>query len=482
MFSGMSALSYGVQSIQVHKKVRLDKRKNSDSWYARLTLPSGKRVVKSTKTDNLEEAKEIALQMYYDMQARVKNQLPANTRKFKDVAAHAIKRMQTELAEGGGKQAYKDYIQVLNKWLIPYFAKTDIAKVDLALLKNFDAWRAQQMGKTPAQSTVNNHNAALNRVLDEAELNGWITKTLRPTLLNKGTKTESRGSFTRDEYRTIYTALRTYHKQTDVEKAAATRETLRNYVLFLANTGVRHGTEALNLRWRNIQWHTKDGEKYLAINVDGKTNKRTAIARDRVREFLFRQSQLNPRLDYDDFDALIDSKNDELVFTTRLGECATIFNLNRAFNSLLGELNLKTGADGRQRTLYSWRHFYATQDLERGVSTHALSKQLGNSTAMLDKHYSKYSPLINAELHSGRPKKRGEQQAEIASAQAHTAPTVALAFQMLAEGTLSEDALLASVGVGKDGYTVTEEVAMLALQAKRNEQLSEATLLRLLNG
>lgn len=346
-------------------------------------------MVKSTKTDNLEEAKEIALQLYYDTQARIKNKLPASTRKFKDVAAHAVKRMQNELAEGVSKQAYRDYIQALNRCLIPYFGKTDIAKIDLSLLKNFDAWRTKEMGKTPAQSTINNHNAALNRVLDVAELNGWITKALRPTLLNKGTKTESRGSFTRDEYRTIYTALRTYHKKTAIEKAAATRETLRNYVLFLANTGVRHGTKALTLRWRNIDWHTKGDEKFLAVNVDGKTKKRTAIARDRVRDFLFRQSQPNPRLDYDDFDALINSKSDELVFTTRLGEVATIFNLNRAFNSLLDELGLKTGSDGRQRTLYSWRHFYATQDLERSVSTHALSKQLGNSTAMLDKHVCK---------------------------------------------------------------------------------------------
>jgi hypothetical protein len=157
-----------------------------------------------------------------------------------------------------------------------------------------------------------------------------------------------------------------------------------------------------------------------------------------------------------------------------LGECATIHNLNAHFNSLLNDLGLKTGADGRQRTLYSWRHFYATQDLERGVSTHALSKQLGNSTAMLDKHYSKYSPLINAELHSGRRKHSGAQPA-------HTAPAVALAFQMLAEGTLTEAALLESLGVGTDTYTVTEEIAMLALQAKRTEQITEAALLRLFN-
>ena len=104
----------------------------------------------------------------------------------------------------------------------------------------------------------------------------------------------------------------------------------------------------------------------------------------------------------EDFDALIAAKLDEPVFTTRLGVVASVPNLNRAFNALLDELDLKTGADGRTRTLYSWRHFCATQDLERGVSTHALSRQLGNSTEMIDRHYSKYSPLLNAEVHSGR--------------------------------------------------------------------------------
>ena len=175
-------------------------------------------------------------------------------------------------------------------------------------------------------------------------------------------------------------------------------------MLFLANTGIRHGTEELGLKWRNIEWYLRDGERYLAVNVDGKTNKRTAIARDRVVDFLWRQAQLNPRIRAVDFECLISSKLDEEVFTTRLSATVTVHNLNRAFNALLDELDLKTGADGRTRTLYSWRHFYATQDLERGVTTHALSRQLGNSTEMIDRHYSKYSPLINAELHSGRKK------------------------------------------------------------------------------
>jgi integrase len=395
-------MSYGVNSIQIHKKLRLDKRAGSDNWYARLTLPNGKRLVKTTKTEDIESAKEVALRLYYEVDARIQNKLPATTRKFSDVAKHAIARMETEIREGVGKQAYRDYVQALNKWLIPYFGTTDIAKLDLAAVTAFDAWRTAQSGKVPAQSTINNHNSALNRVLDEAELNGWIVKSLRPTLLNKGVKTQSRGSFSVEEYRTIYSALRSFHKQTPNEKSAATRETLRNYVLFLANTGIRHGTEALGLRWRNIEWYERDGERYLAVNVDGKTNKRTAIARDRVVDFLWRQAQLNTGITAGDFDALISSKLDAPVFTTRLSETVTVHNLNRAFNALLDELDLKTGADGRTRTLYSFRHFYATLNLERGVTTHALSRQLGNSTEMIDRYYSKYSPLLNAEVHSGR--------------------------------------------------------------------------------
>ena len=101
-------MSYGVNSIQIHKKLRLDKRAGSENWYARLTLPNGKRLIKTTKTYDLEIAKEVALRLYYEVDARIQNKLPATTPKFKDAAKHAIARMDAELKEGVGKQAYKD--------------------------------------------------------------------------------------------------------------------------------------------------------------------------------------------------------------------------------------------------------------------------------------------------------------------------------------------------------------------------------------
>jgi hypothetical protein len=73
--------------------------------------------------------------------------------------------METEIREGVGKQAYRDYVKALNKWLIPYFGSTDIAKLDLAAVTAFDAWRTAQNGKVPAQSTINNHNSITYRNL-----------------------------------------------------------------------------------------------------------------------------------------------------------------------------------------------------------------------------------------------------------------------------------------------------------------------------
>ena len=471
-------MSYGIKTIHVHKKLKLDKRYGSENWYARLTLDTGKRIVKSMDTDNIDEATERAWKLLYETQARIKNNLPAQTRKFKHVAEFAIKRMREELHKGGGKQSYKDYISALRRWLMPYFETTDIAKIDLAALTAFDRWRTAQNKKPFSQSGINNHNAALNRVLDKAELHGWLVKSLRPTLLNKGTKTESRGSFTDEEYTKIYTSLRTWHKKTASTKAAATRELLRNYVLVLANTGVRHGTEALGLRWSNVVWEKNGSERYLVLNVDGKTRKRGAVARDTVEIYLDRQRKLNPSLNYDSFDALILAKSDAFVFVTRLGDLATIFSLNRAFNALLADLDLKTGSDGKTRTLGSFRHYYATRDLKRGVSAHILSKQLGNSTAMLDTHYSKVSPLLNAELHSGRNmRKKVETVVEKAGESA-----AEIAFTMFSAGEFDEAELLAGIGVERDGYVVTEEIAVKALAAKGSSLISSETLMRILNG
>ena len=54
---------------------------------------------------------------------------------------------------------------------------------------------------------------------------------------------------------------------------------LRDYILILANTGMRHGTEAENLCWKHISLFEDKGLKYLEMSVTGKTGRRDIICR-----------------------------------------------------------------------------------------------------------------------------------------------------------------------------------------------------------
>ena len=64
-------MTAGVQAVPIHKRLVLDKRENSDNWYPRRSRADGGNIRRSTKTANLELAKEIALTTYYDTEARL---------------------------------------------------------------------------------------------------------------------------------------------------------------------------------------------------------------------------------------------------------------------------------------------------------------------------------------------------------------------------------------------------------------------------
>jgi integrase len=62
------------------------------------------------------------------------------------------------------------------------------------------------------------------------------------------------------------------------------------------------------------------------------------------------------------------------------------------------DTGLLRNEEGQNRTLYSMRHTYATFELLRGgTDIHALSKQMGNSSAMIERHYSKLMAAIAAD-------------------------------------------------------------------------------------
>jgi hypothetical protein len=53
---------------------------------------------------------------------------------------------------------------------------------------------------------------------------------------------------------------------------------------------------------------------------------------------------------------------------------------------------------------------------------------------------------------------------------------------MLSAGKLTHQTLLAAIGVGRDSYTVTDELTSLALEARNADLIDDETLLKILNG
>lgn len=417
----------------IDKKVKLYKRSRSNLWQAEIKLQNGKRERFSTGTDDESEAKEKASKLFYRAEARAENNLPQSTRKFRNVAKFAAKRMQDELDAESGKIVYNDYIRVTNKYLIPFFGNYDVANVNVKLLKEYGEWRDKKMGREKeqkrintlknknsaeieeilvtasktfraAQSTINTHNSALNRVFDEALLNGWITESIKPSLLNKGVKSESRGAFTQKEYNYILRYLDKWKRTGHRKVTREIRELLSSYVGFLAGTGIRHGTETFNLKWRHIQKIEQNNEPpYIAINVDGKRGKRELIATDETAVFLLMLHELNPRVNKLDYEEMLKDGVDEYVFVNRSGERVTTDALRGAFRKFLDIHELRIGSvDDRPRSLYSLRHTYATKALVAGRDIHKLAVQMGTSVAMLEEYYSKVSARMNAAEHAGR--------------------------------------------------------------------------------
>ena len=134
--------------------------------------------------------------------------------------------------------------------------------------------------------------------------------------------------------------------------------------------------------------------RYLRIWVKGKTGERWLIAKHECVNALKRLQANQPDIAHLAFDQLIENQVAEKVF--RFTDGRAPFEMNKVFRRLLEELDLVKGQAGTDRTLYSLRHTYATNELLTGTDIHTLARQMGTSVVMLERHYSKLTATMAA--------------------------------------------------------------------------------------
>jgi integrase len=384
--------------IRIIDEVVIYKRERSKVWQARIKLKNKRWKRISTGTKDETEAKQVAIKLYYEAEFRHENKLPYYTKKFSTVADYTVEQLEEELATGDGKVVYRSYIQAINNYLKPFFGKYNVDNITPAMMKDFEEWRVFKMRKLPAASTITTQNSALNKVFDFAVEHNWANRTQLPKLNNKGHKSEARPAFTYEEYKQLTIELDKWTEQCKLKRSRDMRDLLNDYVHILINTGIRHGTEAANIKWRHIDWYknTTTDARYLRFTVNGKTGRRQLIARENTNLYLARIQSRFEDLSRMSFDELLDAKIDEYVFRLANGEQTN--NLRQTFRKFLRETGLAIGASSeKERTLYSLRHTYATFALMNGIGIHELARQMGTSVKMIEAHYSKITPEIMAD-------------------------------------------------------------------------------------
>ena len=244
------------------------------------------------------------------------------------------------------------------------------------------------MRKPPTQSTLMTHNAALNRVFNEAVIRGYLSDITKPKLEAKGKAGDRRPAFNIEEVKALLRGFEDWIAKAINEHSMNTRYLLRDYVYVLIDTGARPGKELFDLKWRQVTLAKELNS--VVMRVSGKTGAREIVGMHRtvlaLRAIALRNYSVK------DIDALFEltkPSNAEYVFRTPDGIDPSP-SFQKMFEKYLVEHDLLIDPQTEQkRVFYSLRHTYATLALTYDrVPIHTLAQQMGTSVGMIERHYS----------------------------------------------------------------------------------------------
>jgi integrase len=215
------------------------------------------------------------------------------------------------------------------------------------------------MAKLPKASTLNNFASAWSRLCSVAIGRGWISERVAiPKLSTRGLKSIVYPAFSREEIDALLLYMVKWSSEGRLAVEREIRPLLRDYVEILLYTGMRHGTEALGISWKHIEWHTNKEIRYVRIWVNGKTGGRWLIAKHRAVDVLKRLHSRQQTHNGIEFEQFLKELTAHKLFTFSDGYQPP--SLNRTFRRLMRDSGLEKNGEWQVRTLYSLRHTYAS--------------------------------------------------------------------------------------------------------------------------
>jgi integrase len=427
--------------MEIHKilgdKVRIYRRADGGAWHCSTYLKS-KEWRRSTKEKSLAKAKDVAEDWYFELCARDRYGELKTGKTF----AEAAKKFEEEYeAITHGRRSPKwveGHKARIRLHLTPFFGKKVVTEITSGMVQDYRAHRmsppepednAESDGegngggngqaeakpwKPPARNTIHNEIVTLSMVLQTAQRHGWL-ETL-PGLSDpyrRQSKVEHRPWFTPNEYKMLYEATRKNAANPKNKRFKWHAEQLHDYVLFMANTGLRPD-EVRHLEFRDVEIVTDEwsGDRILEIEVRGKRGVGYCKSMPgAVRPF--ERLRDRPRPTGEILEDGPDGNGPEPV-TALPQPTDKLFpnEFKKMFNGILADNNLKFDRNGKARTAYSLRHSYICFRLLEGADIYQIAKNCRTSVEMIEKHYAAHlkdmldTSLIN--VRKNKPRTQGE--------------------------------------------------------------------------
>ncbi|MBZ5607724.1 MAG: site-specific integrase [Acidobacteriia bacterium] len=371
-------------------KVHVYRRDNSSLWQCSTYLAGKNRRV-STKEDGLAKAKDFAEDWFLGLRGKVRNGEITSEKTFREAAVQFEREYQI-ITEG---QRNAEYVQGhsarLRVHLVPFFGDMGLSEITPGQVQEYRIHRHEEAvkehGKPPARSTMHQEIVVLRQTLKAAVRHRWLDRL--PDLsepYRASGKISHRAWFSPEEYKKLYEATRRRARTPKNPRYKWESEQLHDYVLFMANTGLRPD-EANQLEYRDVKIVEDEGshETILEIEVRGKRGvgycKSTTGA---VKPF----QRLAERNKPQPTDSIFPKTHRQL------------------FNTILDEEGLKKDREGQPRTAYSLRHTYICLRLMEGADIYQIAKNCRTSVEMIEKYYASHlkNSLDAAAINIRRPK------------------------------------------------------------------------------
>jgi integrase len=353
-------------------KVLVYRRPNTKKWQCSTRI-NGRNWRISTCEEGLSQAKEFAEDWFFRMKAKEKGGTLKSEKTFADAAARYL--AEYDVITGGTRN--RVYVlgnsRRLRLRLIPFFGELGLSEVTASKITEYRVMRNQiEPGrKVPAKNTIHQEIVTLRQVLKTAIRHGWLTHLPDMSLpYRHAEKVAHRAWFSADEYKQLYKATRDRVERHHGRRFQWHAEQLHDYVLFMANTGLRPD-EANRLQIRDVEIVADEetDETILLIQVRGKRGvgycKSTPNAVHPFERLLKRNLP----------------KPEDAVFPGNHVEM---------FNKILGEQSLKFDREGNRRTAYSLRHTYISLRLMEGADIYQIAKNCRTSVEMIEKYYASH--------------------------------------------------------------------------------------------